>query len=76
MRSIISGIVGGVLSATILINWMPDQTINVQIQADQLDKAFEAGYQRAMSDAYNIVTPPMALEYACVNLWVNQEPAK
>jgi ribonuclease PH len=76
MRSIVSGIIGGVLSAIILINWMPNQTINVQIQADQLNQAFDNGYKKAMADAYNIVTPPMALEYACANLWLNQGPAK
>ena len=76
MRSIISGIVGGVLSATIIIYSMPEQKISIEVQAEQLDRAFDTGYKRAMSDAYNIVTPPMALEYACANLWVNNSEEK
>lgn len=76
MESLISGITGGVLAATIIIYSMPEQSISIEVQAEQLDKAFDTGYQRAISDAYNIVTPPMALEYACANLWVNSEPAK
>lgn len=76
MRSIVSGVIGGVLSATIIIYSMPEQNISVEVQAEQLDKAFDAGYTKAMQDAYNIVTPPMALEYACANLWVNSDPFK
>jgi hypothetical protein len=71
MQTILYGILSGLISVTILIWWFPQQKILVQVPIEMLDDAFAAGYKKGQTDAYNIVSPPMELEYACANLWVN-----